>query len=465
MSDWNRVGLIFLIGMFMSIGLFMNPGYFSHDEIGWGIKAISEKSLSDINYYNIFHYNEFHYRPLNFNLWLLTSYYLFEFPQLYHLFLVLFGLVNSTLIYFFLKQEVESRLAFLTAITSTIMPTVAFVNGWIGTIADVFWFMCCIIALILHQKNRKLSHERKTISMLLSLLFFIFSLMFKETAVAFPGVLFVYVLYKNFQERGDFKIYKNISDVIIFISSTLIVFSYVFVRFDFLFPSDGGGYGTSIANIPIRAFEYFVYPFLIKNIEIHGLFSQSTASELITALFLHLVFVVVLCGKNWFRYFLYFSCYFVTSVPILILDMSLPHYIYASGFVTAFGISILFYQNSYKRILGIILFVILAIHGVNVQKNYIVTGMYQNNFVNTLYSILKNNNKQCTYVITPEVGSASWIAIRAIAFREYVDDIKIVNKVYFDGDASSKSIEGIKCGLSLDTKGRVFFIGVNHGVQ
>lgn len=465
MIDLKKIGFIFLFGLIISLGLFMNPGYFSHDEIGWGIKAASVDLLSDIKYYNIFHYNEFHYRPLNFNLWLLTSYYLFEYPQTYHLLLVFFGLINASLIYLFLKKEVGCQIAFLTALVSTIMPTVVFVNGWIGTIADIFWFMFCCISLIIHQVNRK-QEALKPHLLVLSLLFFLISLMFKETAVVFPGIVFIYIAYSRYFEHRDFRVYKNKADVLLFLLSSLLFIFYLVVRYDFLFPSNGGGYGTSIFNVPVRLLEYMVYPFLINNIEIHGLFTQHSLFELTSALLIHLVFIIMLCGKDFSKYLLYVSCYFVSAVPVLILNMSLPHYIYVSGFVIALGLSVLFLSNSYKKkIISVIFFVMLAMHGINVQKSYVFTGEYQNNFVNTLYSVIKSNDKEFVYIINPEFGSASWIAIRAIAFRENIDDLKIRNRVYFYGDQASESKDGIKRNLSLDTKGRVFLAGDSNDVQ
>ena len=104
MTQSKKIILIVIFGVLANIGLFMNAGYFSHDEIGWGIKAISSSSIHDIKYYNIFNYNEFHYRPLNFNLWLLSSYYLFDTPQLFHLALLCCGMVNAALFYFIIRH-------------------------------------------------------------------------------------------------------------------------------------------------------------------------------------------------------------------------------------------------------------------------------------------------------------------------------------------------------------------------
>ncbi|MGL4336926.1 MAG: glycosyltransferase family 39 protein [Turicibacter sp.] len=433
----------------------MNPGYFSHDEIAWGIKAASKSSLFDIDYYNIFHYNEFHYRPLNFNLWLLTSHYLFEFPQLYHFFVVLFGVLNSIIVYFFLQNEIGEKKAFLAALLSTIMPTIVFVNGWIGTIADIFWFMSCAISLLIHQRYRD-EHNINALAIASSILFFTFSLMFKETAVVFPGVLFLYSVYSAKNRGSILEAYKNRSDVILFALSSIIVIAYLVIRFKFLFPSQGGGYGTSIGNISARIIEYFIYPFLFSNIEVHGMFSQHSHEEIFFAILMHLLLIIFLCKKDVFNYFFYISCYFVTSVPILILDMSLPHYIYASGFVIACAVSQIFFQNAVVKASSIILMLLLILHGVNVQRNYISTGVYQNNFTTTLYSILKSNSeKDCLYLIEPDVGSSSWIAVRAIAFRSFIDDVNINGKVFFNaGDIKNINYKNI-CILSLDMKGRV----------
>ncbi|MGB5855869.1 MAG: hypothetical protein WBH20_11505 [Oceanisphaera sp.] len=455
MNNITKMSMIFIVGLLLSLGLFMNPGYFSHDEVGWGVNAISASSVFDIEYYNIFNYAEFHYRPLNFNLWLFTSYYLFDTPQLYHLFLVCCGLINSVLVYLILKNEVDESIAFLTSLISAVMPTVLFVNGWIGTIADIFWFMCCAISFLIYQRVR-LTVSSSIISLLVATIFFVFALMFKETAVVFPGVIFLYVLYINNKNNNFILVYKNKQDVKFFFISTVIVLVYLVVRFEYLFPSEGGGYATSISNIPNRMLDYFIYPFLLGNIEIHGLFEQHSSTQIIIALSLHLIFIALLCRKTLFNYFLYLSFYFVTSVPILILDTSLPHYIYASGFVMAFSVSCIFYKERVTRIISVVFLLMLAWHGVNIQKNFVFTGEYHNNFINTLHSVIKSNDgSRCNYLVQVEPGSASWIAVRAIAFRSKIDDLNIEKRVLFESSALTESNDNEICNLLLDKKGRV----------
>ncbi|WP_313079853.1 glycosyltransferase family 39 protein [Atlantibacter sp.] len=189
MKITKNIVIIIVIALLANAGLYMNAGYFSHDEIGWGLKAISAHSLADINFYNIFNYTEFHYRPLNFNLWLLTSYYLFDIPQVFHLVLLCFGIINAILIYLILRKLINYKTAFWAALLSTMMPSVVFVNGWIGTIADIFWFMFCSLSFLCFISIHSPSKSRIWL-FCVSVIFFIMALMFKETAVIYPGVIF-----------------------------------------------------------------------------------------------------------------------------------------------------------------------------------------------------------------------------------------------------------------------------------
>ncbi|WP_250902257.1 hypothetical protein [Enterobacter asburiae] len=460
MTPSNKVILIIIFGILANIGLFMNAGYFSHDEIGWGVKAISSVSIHDIKYYNIFNYNEFHYRPLNFNLWLLSSYYFFDTPQLFHLVLLCCGLANAVLFYFIINHFTNEKVAFLSSLVSTVMPSVVFVNGWIGTIADVFWFMCCCISFLLFLRSMlTYTNNYKNVFILAACLFFIFALMFKETSVVYPVIVFLYIIHQFIYNRKIFLEKKKIA-ISFFLICAFIVVGYLALRFEFLFPKHGG-YGTSLANIPTRVLEYFIFPFLIDNTEIHGLFNQYTVWQLSTAICLHIILIILVCRSSLVSYVFYFLFYYVGSIPILILDMSLPHYIYTSGFTLAVSIAILYCRSTNYRLVSIVFFTLLFAHSVSLQKNFVVTGDYQNNFVNTLYSVISSNkNEKCQYLITPEPGSISWVAVRAISFRKNIDDLTIPKDIVFDKSQLNPSLHKQVCKLSLDIIGRVKLLGI-----
>lgn len=454
MKITKNIVIIIVIALLANAGLYMNAGYFSHDEIGWGLKAISAHSLADINFYNIFNYTEFHYRPLNFNLWLLTSYYLFDIPQVFHLVLLCFGIINAILIYLILRKLINYKTAFWAALLSTMMPSVVFVNGWIGTIADIFWFMFCSLSFLCFISIHSPSKSRIWL-FCVSVIFFIMALMFKETAVIYPGVIFLYLAY-NYLENEKSVLKLSRYHIAYFIVCSFVVIGYLLLRFDYLFPSHGGGYATSLSNIPQRVLEYFIYPFLFDNIEIHGLFEQHSTAQLAFAFLMHIAFIIFLCKRNIFHYLFYILFYYVGSVPILILDMSLPHYIYTSGFVVAFGLAVLFYRNKNSQIAGIVFFIVLLIHSLLIQWNYLTTGTYQNTFTNSLYAVLSSNkDKNCQYIITPDPGSKAWIAVRAISFRHSIYDLELPNNISFDSTVLQKSSSDTICHLKLDVKGLV----------
>ena len=446
--------IIFLLGIFLNIGLALNSGYFSHDEMGWGDKAMVG-SLADLPFYSILGWDEFHYRPLNFNLWLVLSYYFFDLPQVFHLVILMLGTLNSYLFYLIVRNETTVKLALPVVLFSFIAPSIVFVNGWIGTIADIMWFQFCCISFLLFQLCRR---SNSTVLLFFSLLFFILSLMFKETAVTFPGVIFIYVFYKTF--GASFSLPKKIKniDIIFFSFTALIVLCYLILRFEFLFPSNGGGYGNSIQNIPIRMLEYFIYPFLVSNIEIHGLFTQHSSLELFAAAGLHIFIIILFAKKNIISYCYYLAGYFVCISPMLILDMSLPHYMYGAGFFMSFILGLVYYNMNIGKVFIISLAILLFFHSFNIQKNYLITGYYQSNFLTSLYTTMKNDLSEgvvAEYHIIPEQGSISWVAVRAIAFKQKLNDVTIANKVTIHSHDASIPSEGDKITLKLLKSGIV----------
>jgi len=283
--------------------------------------------------------------------------------------------------------------------------------------------------------------------------------MFKETAVIYPGVVFLYLANIYIGAKNSSLRLSRINFTY-FIVCSLVVIIYLALRFHYLFPSNGGGYATSLNNIPQRALEYFIYPFLFDNIEIHGLFEQHSIAELLFAFLMHTVFIVFLCKRNLFHYLLYICFYYVGSVPILILEMSLPHYIYTSGFVIAFGLAVLYYRNKISQVVSILFLIVLFLHSLFIQYNYLTTGTYQNNFTNSLYAVLgSNKDKNCDYLITPDLGSKAWIAVRAISFRHTIYDLELPKTITFDSNLIQKNSSNTICHLKLDVNGLVKMSG------
>jgi protein O-mannosyl-transferase len=117
-------------------------------------------------------------------------------PFLYHFTNVLFHLFNTLLIFYFVKSLIKNtNIAFLVALLFAIHPmhveSVAWVSGLKDVLYTFFFFVSLICYLKFIRKNKKLYY-------LLSIVFFLFSLLSKGQAVVLFPVLFLV----DYLERG-----------------------------------------------------------------------------------------------------------------------------------------------------------------------------------------------------------------------------------------------------------------------
>ena len=440
--------IVFFVGIVLNIGIAMNPGYFSHDEISWGLKVF-DVGFNQIEFSSIFSYNDFHYRPLNFNLWLFLSYFLYDKPQLFHFFVLCWGVVNSILFYsVMLKLDIRKHVALIAAVFSTCMPSIVFVNGWIGTIGDIAWLFFCFSSFLIFLSFPNV------IGFVLSLFLFVVALMFKETAVVYPGFVFIYLIRERFSSRKS---------LIYFLCTTLIFIAYIYLRFDFLFAKNVAGYSTSLYNIPLRLLEYFLYPFLWMDIEIHGMFSIYSTEKLITSLLLHVALIFLVCRASLMRYFYYISLYFVASVPMLILASSLPHYMYGAGYVMAGSLALLISRDGFNKYLAVIFTGFLFYHSISIQRNFVVTGLFQNNMNASLYSVIKSDIGEMKdtldgcYEIIPDSGTPTWMAIRALYNVNKINGINILtNQVFLSPGMNGDATQNACVKLRMEKDGHVY---------
>lgn len=132
---------------------------------------------------------------------------------------------------------------------------------------------------------------------------------------------------------------------------------------------------------------------------------------------------------------------------------------YGAGFTMAISFSLLLKRGGGYKYFSCALLLLIFIHSVNVQMNFIKTGSFQNKMYTSIYSIIKEsvgeNNKvvdRC-YLIYAEVGTPVWIAMRALynineingidisgnKIRLYDDKIK--DNDYLNGDCSILKME------------------------
>ena len=153
-SILNRIFLIIsliLIACLLNLGIIVNPGYYSHDELGFGYysQGLGSRRLTEIPWSSIFDFSVPQYRPITFNLWLLTSHFLFNYPPLFHLFVLLVcllcGGVAAFIVWEISRDQLFSVVFFLIF---SISPTTTFTAGWVCTMGDSLWVLFSLLVFL-----------------------------------------------------------------------------------------------------------------------------------------------------------------------------------------------------------------------------------------------------------------------------------------------------------------------------
>lgn len=117
-------------------------------------------------------------------------------PFLYHFVNVLFHFLNALLIFYFVKSLIKNtNLAFLVALLFSIHPMHVESVAWVSGLKDVLYTFFFFVSLIYYLKFIR---QNKKMYYLLSVVFFLFSLLSKGQAVVLFPVLFLV----DYLERG-----------------------------------------------------------------------------------------------------------------------------------------------------------------------------------------------------------------------------------------------------------------------
>lgn len=401
--------LIFLIfvACLLNFLIIANPGYYSHDELGFGFFSqgfTGERTLSTIDWFSFFNVQAPQYRPITFNIWLFSSHFLYSYPPLFHLFLVLLYLIPAVLLYVLVMETSDDKkLAIISCLIYLLLPSTTFAIAWVGTIAEALWVIFSLLVFIvcykyqhnklIHILNGNLIATQITIGIL-----FILSMMSKETAITIPGFLLLHILFVN---RSRIFIYS-------FFNTLLISFVYMVLRFQSLLGSNvSSAYSPATSNVFKNLIGYLIYPFawnhFISYPQIH--FNWN----FLIPLFLFLLSIIIIFGwnirqNNKLLLIFYLLGWVAPLAPILLIPIWSPHYLYASGILMSIVLGSVI--NSSKLIFKLpIMFLvfILFIHSLNIQLEYYHRGVLQSRILNSLYIQLKDRMNESRTIKVPNI--------------------------------------------------------------
>lgn len=296
---------------------------------------INNPELHQINFTALIKNNSFvaggYYRPVT-AIYFSLLYSLFNNnPFFYHLSSVIIHIINSLLVFIFLKKFFKDKISLICSIIFLIHPMQVEAVSYIAAAADPIFFIFGISALLLSTKE-KISFRRYVAVFLLLIL----SIFTKETGVLF---FIITLLYRAFFRKRYFFYYLSYA--------LLLPVLYFLVRFKVseayfktqMFTSITRlSLGDRLLNIPEIFFYYiktFFFPaqlvinqlWLIKNTNFYNFWRPLTLDSFI--IFLIIFFGIYIYNKKnkiFFFSYLFFSLWFLIGISILLqifpLDMT-----------------------------------------------------------------------------------------------------------------------------------------------
>lgn len=320
--EWARWAplLVFALALLGQWLLIANPGYFSHDELQWAAFAGSEGPIHWSSWTAI---DAFQYRPLTFNLWLWLSRQLFAQPQAFHLVLVAWGAGNAALLCALARRfGVAMWPAIIGALVFALGPFAAYVHGWVGTIGDLAWLSCALLAGLVAVR-----WPRVAIAATAAAVFTAIGLLAKEAAAAIPVLLAVAWWFDGRKRHWAAAT----------LAATAVVVVYLALRIGVLLhaPREGAQYALSVAHVPLRWFEYQLFGVLPHVFEAFTMLSRGVGSRVVIAGLLWLALLAALWRSSPRIAAIFLLGGIAALAPVLPLGSSWNHYGYGFAAVTA----------------------------------------------------------------------------------------------------------------------------------
>ena len=381
LSRLMRVPLPLLL-LALQLPLILNPGYFSHDELQWWARA-DVPTWSDLPWVPWLDLSPLQYRPLTFNLWLVLAHAFAATPWLMHLVFVALGTFNAWLLARVLAgARVPTSVCRATAIVFALSPSVVYVHGWTGTLADVLTLGFALIAarIIQHAKagDDILTTTARSLG---AAAMIVLALLCKESAIVLPALL----AFSAFRQPA----LRTPTFGIAFAGAAVL--AYLALRLPILATSGSANpaYAWSLGNLPPRLVEYLLYPFVPPLFEISSLLNAGIARLAVVAV-CPASLLWALARRTWRWPAAWLAGFMVALAPVLVLPVAYNHYAYlASALTVAIAAAAWPSLAPRPRAVLAILAATVVVHGGVVMWRMVDAGIVERNLHADLLEIVQ----------------------------------------------------------------------------
>jgi len=332
------------IALLLQAPLILNPGYYSHDELQWAHFAEAGVRVPWLDVAT------FQYRPLTFNLWMALSRALFDAPMLFHAVLVAWGSLNAVLLHAAGRGfGMRARPAALGALAFALSPYAAYTHGWVGCIADLAWVSCALCIALGVQRS-----DKPWIAAAVAALLTAAGLLAKEAALAIPALLAVAWWFDG----------RKRTWLAATLAAGMVAALYLGLRLDTLLhaPREGAQYAIGPLNVPLRWFEYQVFPPIVPLVESFTTLQRILPVLVAAGLWLGLFAALWQASRRLAALFVLGGI--AALLPVLPMGSSFNHYAYGFAAVASMAVAAAWPSASRAGRFAIALFAALTLlHG------------------------------------------------------------------------------------------------------
>ena len=436
---WLAPAAVFALVLLAQLPLILNPGYFSHDELQWAAYAADGRHVawSAIG--------QFQYRPLTFNLWMWLSRQLFAQPQAFHALLVAWGAVNAALVCGLSRRfGVATGPAVVGALVFALGPYATYVHGWIGTLGDLAWLSCGLLCATIAVRQPRAWLAGVAAAALTTV-----ALLAKEAAVSIPALLALAWWFDG-RKRA-------------WAAATLgaggVALPYLALRADVLLhaPRAGDQYTLHIGNLPVRWFEYQVYPAMPSVFEMFNTLARGVTAGVVAATLAWVALLVVLWRSHPRLVAVFLLAGFAALGPVLLLGASFNHYAYGFAAITAATAAAAWMRAApWARGVLALLALVGTWHGVNVMRQVRHVGEVQAVFSPALADVLRGNARHVR--LRPAPDADGWIFQRLTHEIPGYDGVDIGDRVELvtaDAAPDGMPMDGMPVDFIIAADGRL----------